>query len=219
MKTGFFLFLRIFVILVICNNYATGSGAYDNGSSVGQGKLELDLTWNPFNYFDHGQNYVVAGYGITNRIDLHGYFCDHGKYKDGVNSYYFGLFYQFLDTKYLDLATAIGKRKMMDLNYSHIFFPQLLYNVKLAKGFTIGGSIVNVRKLDKFIFTKSNNNWLAFDTGLFIPFKKFIKESSSIEDLKLGIGLFKTGIKNNKSSRFLPTYSIDIKFKRFYKPK
>ena len=216
MKTRLYLLLRIIVILVIYNNYATGSGAYDNGTSVGQDKLKLDFTWNPFNYFDFGQNYIVARYGITNRIDLHGYFCDHGKYKDGVNSYYFGLFYQFLDTKYLDLATAVGRRKMMDLTYSHIFFPQLLYNVKLAKGFTIGGSFVNVRKLDKLVFTKSNNNWLAFDIGLFIPFKKFIDESSLIDDLKLGIGLFKTGIRNKKSSRFLPTYSIDIKFKSFH---
>ena len=38
------------------------------------------------------------------------------------------------------------KRKMADLDYNHIFFPQLLYNAKLGNNYTIGGSIVKVNK-------------------------------------------------------------------------
>ena len=56
-------------------------------------KIQIDLTWNPFNYFEYGQSYVVFGYGITNKIDLHSYYADHSNYNSGVDSYYYGLFY------------------------------------------------------------------------------------------------------------------------------
>ena len=117
----------IFLILFV--NTVWSSGGYDHGTSTGKSKLQIDLTWNPFNYFENGQSYIVIGYGITNRLDIHGYYCDHSNYNNGVDSYYYGLFFQFLDSKYLDLATAFGKRKMTNLEYDHFFFPQLLYNV------------------------------------------------------------------------------------------
>ena len=103
------IFLLI-IILYLSVPLLYASGGYDHGTSTGKGKLQIDLTWNPFNYFENGQSYIVVGYGITKRLDIHGYFCDHSNYHNGVNSYYYGLFYQFLDSKYLDLATALGKR-------------------------------------------------------------------------------------------------------------
>ena len=57
-------------ILFIC--ILSGSGGFDNGTSTGKGKIQLDLTWNPFNYWDKGQSYAVLSYGVFQRIDIHG---------------------------------------------------------------------------------------------------------------------------------------------------
>jgi len=196
------------------------SGGYDHGTSTGKGKLQMDLTWNPCNYFKNGQSYVVFGYGITNKIDLHGYYADHGNYHNGTDSYYYGIFYQFLDSKYLDLATAIGKRKMMDLEYGHFFFPQFLYNVKLYNDFSIGGSFVYVKKDTKALLQRTKIAWYTIDIAFFIPITKYFKRSKTIEEVKIGIGTFKTTLGSDlKPSSNMATYSVDIKFKRFYKPK
>ena len=88
------------VLIIILFNSTSASGAFDHGTSTGKNKIQIDLTWNPFNYFDYGQNYVVIGYGITNKMDFHAYYADHGNYNNGVDSYYYGLFYQFIDSKY-----------------------------------------------------------------------------------------------------------------------
>ena len=203
------------VILILFAHLLCASGGYDHGTSTGKGKLQIDLTWNPFNYFENGQSYMVFGYGITNKIDLHGYYADHGNYNDGVDSYYYGIFFQFLDSKYLDLATAIGKRKMMHLDYSHIFFPQVLYNIKLGKGYTIGGSLVTVRNDIKTPVNNKKNEWLTFDIALFIPLTKYIPEKTIIEEIKLGIGTFTYGLyQENNSTLYAPTYSIDIKLNK-----
>ena len=210
----FIIFFILFVSMVLA------SGGYDHGTSTGKGKLQIDLTWNPFNYFENGQSYIVIGYGITKRLDIHGYYCDHGNYHNGVDSYYYGIFYQFLDSKYLDLATAIGKRKMMDLEYGHFFFPQLLYNVKLYNGFSLGGSFVNIKKDTESLLKKTKTDWSTIDIAFFIPLTKYFNKSRIIEKVNIGIGTFRTGVGNNMPpSHFMPTYSIDIKFKRFYKSK
>ena len=188
------------------------SGAYDHGTSTGKGKLQIDLTWNPFNYFKNGQSYVVLGYGLTNKLDLHGYYSNHGNYNNGVNSHYYGIFYQIHDSKHLDLSTAIGKRKMADLDYNHIFFPQILYNIKLNKEYTIGGSMVNVVSERYSIFRKTKSSWLTFDIALFIPITKYISKIKRIDEMKIGIGFFNNGLnKKNEASLFFPTYSVDIK--------
>jgi hypothetical protein len=208
------------VILILFVGLLWASGGYDHGTSTGKGKLQIDLTWNPFNYFENGQSYIVIGYGITKRLDIHGYYCDHGNYHNGVDSYYYGIFYQFLDSKYLDLATAFGKRKMMDLDYGHFFFPQLLYNVKLYNGFSLGGSFVNIKNDTVSLLKKTKTDWSTIDIAFFIPLTRYFKKSRTIEEVKIGIGTFRTGLGNDITpSLFMPTYSIDIKFKRFYKPK
>ena len=200
----------LILYLFVCPLFS--SGAYDNGTSTGKGKLQIDLTWNPFNYFKNGQSYVVLGYGLTNKLDLHGYYSDHGNYNNGVNSYYYGIFYQIHGSKHLDLSTAIGKRKMADLDYNHIFFPQILYNIKLNKGYTIGGSMVNVVSESYSINRKTNSSWLTFDIALFIPITKYISKIKKIDEVKIGIGFFNNGLnKKNEASVFLPTYSVDIK--------
>ncbi len=202
------LFLSLVCIL-------SSSGGYDHGTSTGKGKFELDLTLNPFNYFENGQSYAVIGYGLSDKIDLHGYYADHGNYENGVDSYYFGIFYQFYDSKLIDLATAIGRRKMKNLDYGHFFFPQLLYNVKINNNYTIGGSLVRVQKDSEKLFYNSDTDWYAYEIALFSPITKYFEKYKYIESVKFGIGLFKTGLTSLRDNKkFMPTYSIDFKFKR-----
>ena len=205
------LFFLLFSI-----NFIFCSGGFDHGTSTGKDKFQIDLTWNPFNYFKNGQSYIVLGYGITDNLDLHAYYCDHGNYNNGVDSYYFGIFYQFIDSKYIDLATAFGRRKMMDLNYAHIFFPQLLFNLKIKNNYTIGGSIINIIINDIDLIKKPNTHWRAIDIALFIPITEYFNKYKNIDEVKLGIGAFRTGIGGKHSeTSFMPTYSIDIKIKRY----
>ena len=98
-----------------------GSGGYDHGTSAGKGNWDISLTWNPFNYFEQGQSYVVLGYGLTKRLDIHGYYsATH----NGGNNYYGGFSYQFLNTPFLDLSTAVGMRAYTDNSNMHLFLPQ-----------------------------------------------------------------------------------------------
>ena len=130
------------------------------------------------------------------------------------------LFYQFYDSRYLDLATAVGKRRIIGFNYSHLFFPQLLYNIKLKKGYTIGGSLVNVITQKENQFLTNNQSWRTFDISIFIPIINSQNQVKLIDEIKLGVGLFKSGLdKDYPDKPFLPTYSLDIKFERSYKSK
>ena len=66
---------RIIIILVFGLAIPLfGSGGYDHGTSTGKGQLEIDFTWNPFNIIEFGQSYLVIGYGLTGRLDVHGYY-------------------------------------------------------------------------------------------------------------------------------------------------
>jgi len=209
-----YLYYTLLFSLLITTLYS--SGGYDHGSSTGKGMVQLDFTWNPFNYFEYGQNYFVFGYGITEKFDIHGYYSEHRNYEDGVNSFYYGLFYQFLDTKYLDLSTAIGKRRMMNLSYSHYFFPQLLFNIKLNNNFSIGGSFVNVKKESNPIIFRSKDERITFDIALFLPITKYLINLINVEDVKLGLGIFIPGFSNTINKKDIyPTYSLDMKFNLF----
>ncbi len=183
------------------------SGGYDHGTSTGKGLLELDFTWNPFNMFEQGQSYVVFGYGITDRMDVHGYYSIH---PEDFFTYYAGLFFQFLKSEKFDLATAAGIRINGENNNSDFFFPQLLYTIKLKDGYSVGGSFVNIMDdLNQSVELIS----LTIDIAFFIPLKRYLPFPESVKDLKLGIGLFNP-VTNSvvDPGQFIPTYSIDIKF-------
>lgn len=196
----------ILVLFLSIVSFICASGAYDHGTATGKGKLQLDFTWNPFNTVEFGQTYLVLGYGLTNRLDLHGYFANQ---TSGENNYYIGLFYQFLDYEYLDLATAVGIRQYFKSPSNHLFFPQLLYNFKLGGGFTIGGSLVGIREINEGKFDYQGS---AFDVSLFVPLTTLIKLPKFIEEFKLAIGAFNPGISEHEIGDFLPTYSLDFKF-------
>ena len=123
------------------------SGGYDHGTSAGKGNWDISLTWNPFNYFEQGQSYIVLGYGLTKRLDIHGYYsATH----NGGDNYYGGLSYQFLNTPFLDLSTAVGMRAYRNIRNLHLFLPQLLYTMKLSDRIRIGGSLVDIRSISLF---------------------------------------------------------------------
>jgi hypothetical protein len=183
------------------------SGGYDHGTSTGKGLLELDFTWNPFNIFEQGQSYVVLGYGLTNRLDIHGYYSIH---TEGFHSYYAGLFYQFLRSEKVDLATAVGMRINRENKNSDLFLPQLLYTIKLKGEYSVGGSFVNIMG-DVNQSVKSMP--LAMDVAFFIPLNRYLPLPDSVKDLKLGVGLFNPVTNSTiDPGQFIPTYSIDIKF-------
>ena len=190
---------KIFKIILLFNfQFIICSGGFDHGSVVGKGRLQLDCTINPLDIIEFGQTYFVISYGLEEKIDIHGYFSN----TPHENQIYFGLMYQFFSDEHIDLSTAIGPRFILEK--IDIFFPQLLYTIKLNK-FNIGGSLVSVNDL-------TNNEFLgvAFDGAFFFPLKKINDSRTFIEEMEFAIGLFK-----NVSNVFYPTYSIDMKFKKF----
>ena len=185
------------------------SGGYDHGTATGKGLLELDFTWNPFNIFEQGQSYVVLGYGLTDRLDIHGYYSIH---TEGFHTYYTGLFYQFFRSEKVDLATAAGMRINRANKNSNLFFPQLLYNIKLKDEYSVGGSFVNIAS---DVNQSVESTPLTMDITFFIPLSRYLSLPDYIKDLKLGLGLFNPVTNSAIDPRqFIPTYSIDIKFGR-----
>jgi hypothetical protein len=183
------------------------SGGYDHGTSTGKGLLELDFTWNPFNIFEQGQSYVVLGYGLTHRLDVHGYYSIH---TEGFHTYYAGLFYQFLRSEKVDLATAVGIRINKENNNRNLFLPQLLYNIKLKNRYSVGGSFVNIMES---VNQSVESMLLTMDVAFYIPLNRYLSLPDFIKDLKLGVGLFNPATnKEINQGKFIPTYSIDIKF-------
>ena len=183
------LFLLSLFILGGFAGIAHASGSYDNGSPTGYHHLKLDITWNPFDLVPYGQTYVVWGYGLTNRIDFHGY-ISHAPGE--VNQIYYGLKYCFLKSDRVDLSTAIGLRQFY-LDRTDIFFPQLLYNFHLGSDYLIGGSFVNVQPLS----INSGSLGISFDIALSIPLSPW---------LRLDVGLFKS-----TGGQVYPTYSVGLK--------
>ena len=204
--------ITLSLIIVLCVSSLSllrASGGYDHGTATGKGLMELDFTWNPFNIIEQGQSYVVLGYGLTDRLDIHGYYSIH---TEGFHTYYAGLFYQFLKSKKLDLATAVGTRTNGENKNNDLFFPQLLYTIKLKDGYSVGGSFVNVMgDVNQAVESMS----LAMDVALFIPLNRYLSLPDTVRDLKLGVGLFNP-VTNSAvdPGKFIPTYSIDIKFGR-----
>lgn len=192
--------MKIKILLILLPLCLIASGGFDNGTATGKGQFQFDLTWNPFGRFDFGQTYIVISYGLSNRFDVHGYISYHN---EGYQTWYGGIFYQFLKTKKVDLATAVGIRRRSDKNWKHIFAPQLLYTVHLNDRLYLGGSVVEVR---------SQNPKPKFSPAIDIAmFYKFKYKSKKIESVSIGIGGFHPATWK-PNTYFLPTYSLDIKF-------
>ena len=204
---------NIIIIILISVTTSFSSGGYDHGTSTGKGQLELDFTWNPFDLIKFGQTYIVVGYGLTSRLDIHGYFAHQTDHQD---NYYYGVFYQFIDSKYVDLASAIGKRHYTVSKIDDLFFPQLLFNIKFSKLLSLGGAFVNIQRITK---DKLHPRGSAFDIALYLPLSTIIDLPSYIQEIKMVFGVFNPGVFDSDHGDFLPTYSIDITFKKFTKNK
>ena len=207
------MFKNLIIIILISGCPVFSSGGYDHGTSTGKGQVELDFTWNPFNLIEFGQTYIVFGYGFTNRLDIHGYYAHQNDHQD---NYYYGLFYQFVDMKYLDLSTAIGRRQYTKSDIEDLFFPQLLFNVKFYKDLTVGGAFLNILRNTS---NKLQSEGTAFDIALYIPLSGVVKLPKFVQELKLALGVFNPGVFDSVHGDFLPTYSIDVTFKKFFNNK
>ncbi len=201
-----FIINAIILSLLIINNLPA-SGAFDKGTSAGKGNWELNLTLNPFNIISYGQNYGVLSYGLTKSVDLVTYYSIH---RDGLNSFYFGGLYQFTNNPLLDLAVATGWRKVYDKSKGYdIFFPQLLYNYKLSKNFTLGGSLVNVINISN---GKNIDKGYTIDVTVYKKIDYFNKVSPKIIDVYFGVGVFKNTEMDLEIDDLYLQYSLDIRF-------
>ena len=192
--------MRIITIVLIWGITLWGGSGYDHGTAAGKGNLDIALTWNLLDYFADGQSYVVLGYGITDKIDIHGYYSSPVNNND---NYYAGLFYQFYESNRIDLATAVGLRKYINKETQHIFIPQLLYTVILGKGYEIGGSFVGLVEKEDYLGT-------TIDAAIYIPIIKQ-RENTLIKEVKLGVGIFRPILWTPDLGDWHPTYSLDIK--------
>jgi len=204
---------NIIITIIISVIPLLSSGGYDHGTSTGKGQLELDFTWNPFDLLEFGQTYVVFGFGLTDRLDLH---CYYSHQTDHQDNYYYGLFYQFMDFKYLDLASAIGKRHYTVSKIDDLFFPQLLFNIKFSKLLSLGGAFVNIQRITN---SSLEPRGLAMDIALHFPLSSMIDLPNYIKEIKMVFGVFNPGVFDSDHGDFLPTYSVDITFKKFSKNK
>ena len=180
--------------------FLMASGGYDHGTSAGKGNWDIALTWNPFNYFEQGQSYVVLGYGLTKRLDIHGYYSST---HNGGDNYYGGLSYQFLNTLFLDLSTAVGMRAYTDNSNLYLFLPQLLYTLNLSDRIRVGGSFVDIRSQNLEV-----SNGITSD--LFLMVKIYENDKYKID---ITAGGFNPVLWEPKGGDWYPTYSFDFKIK------
>jgi hypothetical protein len=203
-KFGLTVAMKMKILILLLPICLIASGGYDNGTATGKGQFKIDLTWNPFDWIDLGQTYIVMSYGLSHRFDVHGYIAHH---TEGHQTWYGGVFYQFLKTQKIDLATAVGVRRRFDEDWTHIFAPQLLYTIHLNDRLNLGGSVVNIK--EEKLKDKFGNIGVAMDVGFLYRLKY---KSKKIESVSIGIGGFHPAIWK-PDTYFLPTYSIDIKFR------
>ena len=204
-KTAKSLFLVIFFITNLFESI-NASGAYDKGTSAGKGIFEINLTLNPYGIISYGQDYVILNYGLTDYMDFVTYYSSH---QNGTKSAYWGLFYQFVDNNIIDLGTAFGARKTFNKQNGYdLFFPQLLYNFKLPKDYTIGGSIVSVYGKEEKYF----NRGYTVDITFYKPVKSIKRISKKVVDAHFGFGVFKNTQMDFDLDKLYFQYSIDIKF-------
>lgn len=194
--------LLVLTYLLLFSFNSLGSGGYENGSPAGRRHLALCLTWNPFNYFTYGQSYAVVGYGLTDHLDIHGF------YSVAANGHvisYAGFKFNFLQTKFLDLSTAFGVRSVKPR--IDLFVPQLLYTIKLPKSFELFGAFVGVDNINV-----GHPSKIAVDLGLRIPLN-FKWLPSYVTDCKFALSMFRS-----ISGNWYPTYSLDFNFGKPKKP-
>ncbi len=196
----YFLIIPTIINLLLVDQLFA-SGAYDKGTATGKGRFELSITINPLGIVPYGQNYAVLSYGINNKIDLVTYYSSH---QNGTKSQYLGAFYQFYDSKKLDLATAFGIRKKNQGKFD-IFAPQLLYNYHFSNDYSIGGSVVSVIENKSY-----NNKGTSVDITLYKKMNSLI--NNKIKDAYIGFGIFKNSTTDLKKDKLYLHYSIDFIF-------
>ena len=91
---------------------------------------------------------------------------------------------------------------------THIFFPQILYTIKINQKFYIGGSFVTIRRLEEFISIGT-----AKDIAAIIPIYRSKDNSNNVNSINFAIGMFRPILWKPDKSSWHPTYSIDLNLK------
>ncbi|MBK6717824.1 MAG: hypothetical protein IPG57_22830 [Burkholderiales bacterium] len=186
--------LPLLAMLIATSGQA--AGGYDQGTPAGKGDLDLDFTLNPMDRVKNGQSYVVWGYGLTDRLDFHGYASHEA---GGTDQIYYGLMVNFYRNAWLDLSTAFGLRHRS--GRTHRLFPQLLYTVRLPQQFDLIGSFTRVTDTKDGPVGRT-----TIDLALRIPLPEAWRPRLA-KEWKLDLGAFR-----NTGGQWNPTYSVDFKF-------
>lgn len=159
--------------------FSSSHALFDTGTSLDRGKFEADIAINPFREISYGQNFVFMQYGLGNKYEAHGYLSKWGTIFDWENSAYegyIGILKQWADFKYVDFATSIGLRKV--LNLLTLYGPGILYTIKINKYFRIAGHLNYVgditSKNNTLTLTNYNNGYAA-EAGFYLKLTQNIE--------------------------------------------
>ena len=135
----------IFILIFFFFFSSTVHALFDTGTALEKGKFEIDVAVNPFKNITYGQNFAFLQYGLGNGYEVHGYLSKHGTIYDWDNSTYetyMGILKQWASFKYVDLATVIGIRKVLNpANDPSLIGPGILYTLKINPIFRIAGHL------------------------------------------------------------------------------
>jgi hypothetical protein len=148
--------LLAFALLFSFSSFALA--LFDTGTSLDQGKFEVDAAVNPFPSITYGQNFVFLHYGLGNKYEVHGYFSKWGtiyNWQDSTYEGYIGILKQWAEFERLDLATVLGIRKVMSADASpSLIGPGFLYTIKINKIFRLAGHLQYIGDI-----SNSGNQW------------------------------------------------------------
>ena len=121
------------------------------GTVMGPGKLEVDVTINPFESVTYGQNFAYAHYGLGNLFEVNGYVSKWGtitNWNDSTYEIYMGVMKQWATVGPLDLSTAVGLRKVLrgTDNFS-LIGPGVLYAWHLSPVLRLAGHFQYIGEL------------------------------------------------------------------------
>lgn len=134
-----------FVLIIFFFFSSTSRALFDTGTALEKGEFEIDVAVNPFRSIEYGQNFAFLHYGLGNGYEVHGYLSKWGTICDWDNSTYetyMGILKQWANFEYVDLATVIGIRKVLNpANNPSLIGPGVLYTLKTNPSFRIAGHL------------------------------------------------------------------------------
>ncbi|MDD4179527.1 MAG: hypothetical protein PHH14_05710 [Candidatus Margulisbacteria bacterium] len=174
---------------------------FDTGTALEKGKFELDVCVNPFSSITYGQSWLFYHYGLGNKWEIHGYTSKWGAITNWDNSIYegyIGFLKQWGEWEYLDLATCLGVRKVVNMNTDpSLIGPGILYTIKMGEGWRVAGHLQFIGDISTSGIRPLNNGYTA-ELGIY----KMIRDG-----LELAVGGFM-----NSTGETRPIYTVNFYF-------